>query len=581
MNDNKFAIDILWLNKTAQASNGLKHGDYRRYHLYCTRKLHRLRKALKWTQGRGRFVKRKIGEEEVVSKGGGRSDVRFLWLVLLQAERAWSHGMELKEEAALLQNSKKRMSTRRKRRWPLRKWTKAALWARHLERLCSSIGAPTKTILEAQAYAQLMAGNALLERKQWKASQESFQRAYYILEKLEQTKGTSAQQRHIYRQYIQEMEPSVRYCRYQLTKLQLEENSDNQALFVAELEGQLNRLESELQAKENGASILSVEWRGTRIPIANRRIQQCLQRIVEQENDRDENDITKLEKIISLYMQCIRLVSKEWEQLTITEMDKQIGEEFAMLKAYFVSNRVQLALRRNVLIWNNLESNHVVSWRQRIRLVEHCIKLCEEILQLKDFQNDAESNKYWSQRKQFFRAYRCFYLASYLSSRHMWTESYLSSKKALEDLKQISKEDLRDNWIQEHIDSLQEKITRQACLSKAYAFLDEIRLADKWNELKLDDSTCSVSFNAPLINRLHEIVLPNSFERLAKDWKMIDLQPSFMKVPCKPFLFDIASEELSFPDMSLFVNEGNKSVEDTNAKKGLLGRAVSWFSGKK
>ncbi|GJD12222.1 Signal recognition particle subunit SRP68 [Galdieria sulphuraria] len=134
---------------------------------------------------------------------------------------------------------------------------------------------------------------------------------------------------------------------------------------------------------------------------------------------------------------------------------------------------------------------------------------------------------------------------------------------------------------QEHIDSLQEKITRQACLSKAYAFLDEIRLADKWNELKLDDSTCSVSFNAPLINRLHEIVLPNSFERLAKDWKMIDLQPSFMKVPCKPFLFDIASEELSFPDMSLFVNEGNKSVEDTNAKKGLLGRAVSWFSGKK
>ncbi|GJQ15063.1 hypothetical protein GpartN1_g6854.t1 [Galdieria partita] len=567
-------FDILWLNKTAQENNGLKHGDYRRYRLYCTRKLHRLRKALKWTQGRGRFVKRKVGEEEVVSKG----DVRFLWLVLLQAERAWSHGMELKEEAALLQNSKKqkRMATRRKRRWPLRKWTKAALWAKQLERLCSSVEAPTKTILEAQAYAEMMSGHAWLEKKQWKASQNSFQRAYSILEKLEQTKGTSAQQRLVYRQYIQEMEPSIRYCRYQLTKLSSEENFDHDALFLAELEQKCNQLESELQAKENGASMLSVEWHGTRIPVANRRVQQYLERIADRQGN--ENDAKQLEKIVSYYTQCIRIVSKESEQMIRTEMHEPIVQELDMLKAYLVTNRVEVALKRNLLIERNLESNHAASWKQRIRLVEQCVNLCGEILQLKDLQNDIETYKYWSQRKLFFRVYRRFYLASYLSNRHMWTDSYLISKKALEEMQQISKKDLRDDdWIQQRIDTLEENTTRQACLSKAYAILDEHQLTEKWNKLKLD-STSSGSSKTALVNRLDEIVLPQSFERLVK---IVDLQPSFIQVPCKPFLFDLASEQLTFPDMSLFVNEENKAIQDNISKKGLLGRAVSWFSGKK
>jgi len=51
-----------------------------------------------------------------------------------------------------------------------------------------------------------------------------------------------------------------------------------------------------------------------------------------------------------------------------------------------------------------------------------------------------------------------------------------------------------------------------------------------------------------------------------------------MKVPCKPFLFDLASEELSFPDISVFANEETKPDQ---TRKGLLGKAVSWFSGRK
>ena len=45
-------VDILILVKSAQNQNGLRHNDYGRYHHYCIRKLHRMRKSLKFTQGK-------------------------------------------------------------------------------------------------------------------------------------------------------------------------------------------------------------------------------------------------------------------------------------------------------------------------------------------------------------------------------------------------------------------------------------------------------------------------------------------------------------------------------------------------
>jgi signal recognition particle subunit SRP68 len=43
------AVDLLIMVKSAQNQNGLRHNDYGRYHKYCQRKLHRMRKSLKFT----------------------------------------------------------------------------------------------------------------------------------------------------------------------------------------------------------------------------------------------------------------------------------------------------------------------------------------------------------------------------------------------------------------------------------------------------------------------------------------------------------------------------------------------------
>ena len=55
------SLDIFDVIKSSRAQHGLRHGDYLRYRQYCARRLHRIRKTLKLTQGKGRFVKRPEG----------------------------------------------------------------------------------------------------------------------------------------------------------------------------------------------------------------------------------------------------------------------------------------------------------------------------------------------------------------------------------------------------------------------------------------------------------------------------------------------------------------------------------------
>ncbi|GKV50318.1 hypothetical protein SLEP1_g57028 [Rubroshorea leprosula] len=86
----KFSINVLQLLESAQMQHGLQHGDYTRYRRYCTARLRRLYKSLKFKHGRGKYTRRAVTESTV-------TEVRFLHVVLYMAERAWSHAMEKRQ----------------------------------------------------------------------------------------------------------------------------------------------------------------------------------------------------------------------------------------------------------------------------------------------------------------------------------------------------------------------------------------------------------------------------------------------------------------------------------------------------
>ncbi|MQL98407.1 hypothetical protein Taro_031105 [Colocasia esculenta] len=132
----KFSINVLQLLKSAQLQHGLRHRDYTRYRRYCSARLRRLYKSLKFTHGRGKYARRAISESTI-------TDVRFLHVVLYMAERAWSHAME-KRSLPDGPNSRQRI-------YLLGRLRKAVKWATLFAQLCAIKG-DRRTSLEAEAF---------------------------------------------------------------------------------------------------------------------------------------------------------------------------------------------------------------------------------------------------------------------------------------------------------------------------------------------------------------------------------------------------------------------------------------------
>ncbi|EOD31073.1 hypothetical protein EMIHUDRAFT_449653, partial [Emiliania huxleyi CCMP1516] len=201
----ELSLDIIDLIKTAQAQHGLRHGDYGRYRSYCSRRLHRLRRVTGCTHGKGRYVKRPLEPESV-------RDARQLMLPLFCAERAWAFAMQLKRENT--------QQEARPHYHLLARLAKAAEWSAKLAALCAE-RADQRTDLEAKAYSAFMHGNVALERENWAPALASFKSTATICTEL--ARVTMAEQAALYKQVAAEVEPSIRFCSYNLRRLGGEE----------------------------------------------------------------------------------------------------------------------------------------------------------------------------------------------------------------------------------------------------------------------------------------------------------------------------------------------------------------------
>ncbi|KAG8321417.1 signal recognition particle subunit srp68 [Homalodisca vitripennis] len=155
---------VLKVIKDAQQQHGLRHSDYQRYRGYCTRRIRRLRKVLHILQGDKRNFKRRDVTEEKLK------DERYLLIPLMLAERAWSHAMQLRQEA----------NTEPRKRFRLvHRLRKATVYALQLQKLCETDKCDARTKLEAQAYVAWIHGSLHFELQLWKPAMENLNKAKY------------------------------------------------------------------------------------------------------------------------------------------------------------------------------------------------------------------------------------------------------------------------------------------------------------------------------------------------------------------------------------------------------------------
>jgi hypothetical protein len=164
-----FSLAIHAWMQQAQATHGIGHDNFGEYHGYCTRRLDRLRhhKEVKID-----LVHNAKYSTTTASKGrprhayAPRDDTdameivpheEFLWVLLVQTERAWANGMELKNLG--------------KKQHCIRRLAKALSYAQKLETLAVKNCTPT-TVKECQAYTAWIQASWALEKGRFKVCLE-------------------------------------------------------------------------------------------------------------------------------------------------------------------------------------------------------------------------------------------------------------------------------------------------------------------------------------------------------------------------------------------------------------------------
>ncbi|XP_071952925.1 signal recognition particle subunit SRP68-like isoform X2 [Antedon mediterranea] len=566
-------VPILQILKETQQQHGLRHGDYQRYRGYCSRRLRRMRKSLKFLQGkRNKFIKREITEEIV-------TDVRFLYLPLIHSERAWGHAMQLKQEA----------NTEPRKRFHLTaRLCKAVKYAEELELLSRSAKCDARSKLEAQAYHAWMRGTLLFEREKWQESIEAFTTAKTIYEKL--AEALNEEQRAIYLQRVEEIAPNIRYCAYNIG----DETAINDLMQMrvksgGEMSSNLDILLAQTREKQ-AATLSEVTWRGRTVPVKSEQIRGFFLSV--QETDKEVTAAPDVESKISVYesllMGCkdaLQILRDELKadgnakQRTQRAESQVSGVQY--LYTYVTYIRLTKTIERNMLLAESLKENLVGSQtfteNRKVTKPQDLIRIYDIILQslgelplLPGLENDEDIQREVEAKTLKSKAFRCFYLARSYASIKKWRETsalyeqvltYISG--ALELFKKIrtkpTKTDLKE------LQELLNTVNGLKYSAHASSILDtEAPIAGITN--------LEISDNRPLIERLEKYQEVESVS--SKKPNLVTFPPDFKPTPQKPVFFDIALNHVDFPSLE-------EMQEQKKAGASIGGFLRGWWGGGK
>ncbi|XP_063816631.1 signal recognition particle subunit SRP68 [Pseudophryne corroboree] len=559
------ALEILQIIKESQQQHGMRHGDFQRYRGYCSRRLRRLRKTLSFKMGnRHKFTGKKVTAEML-------SDNRYLLLILMDAERAWSYAMQLKMEAN---------TEPRKRFHLLSRLRKAVKHGEELERLCDSDRVDAKTKLEAQAYSAYLSGMLQFEQQKWEEAMKAFNKCKTIYEKL--ASAFTEEQAVLYNQRVDEISPNIRYCAYNIGDKTAMNELMQMRLRGGGTEGllaeKLETLISQTRAKQ-AATMSEVEWRGRTIPIKIDKVRIFLLGLSDTEaaiaQAEDEEAKERLfESVLSECRDAIQGVREELkseQRLRDAVMDGDIGKvsNLQYLHSYLSYIKLSTAIQRNESMASALqkallrqpqpEEDGKRSPRPQdlIRLYDIILQNLAELTQLPGLEEDQSFQKETVLKTLVYKAYRCFFIAQSYVLVKKWSEALVLYDRVLKYAKEVqaqagaAKSNLKElPDIQELIKQVKsEKYSLQAA-----AILDSTDTSE-------EVSPSLTKENKPLSECLDNFSLDASL--VTKHARLVHFPPDFRPIPCKPLFFDLALNHVTLPSL--------EDKLEQKAKSGLTG----------
>ncbi|KAK2974189.1 hypothetical protein RJ640_021480 [Escallonia rubra] len=573
----KFSINVLQLLKSSQMQHGLRFGDYTRYRRYCTARLRRLYKSLKFTHGRGKYAKRAITASTV-------TEVRFLHLVLYMAERAWSHAMEKRQ----LPDG----PTARQHSYLIGRLRKAVKWATLFAELCAIKG-DSRTSLEAEAYASYMKGSLLFEQDQnWDIALKSFKSARAVYEEL--GKYGDLENQVLCSQRVEELEPSIRYCLHKIGESNLQAS---ELVHIGEMEGPaLDLFKAKLEAvmaearSQQAASMTEFHWLGHRYPISNAKTRVSILKAQDLEKDlhgstseflQAEKRLAIFDKIFAAYHEarsCIRndlatAGNSENVKDDLSGLDKAIG---AVLGQRTIErNQLLVSVAKSKLNKGRDDKNdRVTKPEELVRLYDLLLQNTADLSDLVSSGRDRKSEEVelaeeCELKSLAFRAERCFYLAKSYSLAGKRTEAYslYCRARSLADtaLKKVQSLATPNQVMVKDLKTLSNDSRSNSCIEHAIGIMEEEKAPENLSE-KI--SSISLTGNEKKLGKLLVEKL-DSYESAVGDSstrgvpRIESFPPAFQAIPRNPIVLDLAYNSIEFPSLE------NRMKKD---KKGFISR---------
>lgn len=575
----KFSINVLQLLKSAQMQHGLRHGDYTRYRRYCTARLRRLYKSLKFTHGRGKYAKRTLTEANV-------TEVRFLHVILYSAERAWSHAME-KRQLPNGPNASQRI-------YLIGRLRKAVKWASLFSQLCA-IKADSRTSLEAEAYESYMKGSLLFEQDQnWDVALKHFKSARAVYEEL--GKYGDLDNQVLCRERVEELEPSIRYCLHKIGQSNLQ---TSELLNIGDMEGPaLDLFKAKLEAamaearSQQAASMTEFHWLGHRFPISNAKTRVAILKAQELEKDihgplaeniSADKRLVIFDKIFSAYHDARGFIradlatagSAESVKDDLNGLDKAVS---AVLGERTIERNLLLVkVAKSKLAKRNDDKNEKVTKPEElVRLYDLLLQNTSDLSDLVSSGRDQKSEEVrfaeeCSCKTLAFRAERCFYVAKSYSVAGKRAEAYAlycRARSLAEDaLRKLQTLDGNNKTMIKELEVLCNECRSNSCIEHALGIMEEKRTQENISEgisnISLTGAERSEKF---LLEKLdvYESAVGDSNVKSAP--RIAPFPPAFQAIARNPIVLDLAYNTIEFPSIE------NRMKKDKRAKGGFISR---------
>ncbi|CUG51259.1 Hypothetical protein, putative [Bodo saltans] len=176
------SLDLLFTLKETQLQHGLRAENYARYHQYLSNRVATLRRQLKLSNDKKKFLHREVTATNA-------TDARHLVLLALYAERCWAEAESILETIATVKRQETAGASKGNapaggippKEQYRKRLNKAVVWAQKLSDVSAAVADP-RTQIEAKGYSFEAVGRCALSHGRFADARDAFKQArdFYI-----------------------------------------------------------------------------------------------------------------------------------------------------------------------------------------------------------------------------------------------------------------------------------------------------------------------------------------------------------------------------------------------------------------